>query len=193
MAGEWETCSVFDVDNLIADAKAAIAETEPRKAIRELLERTMATASEVGDALQPRQGGVDILYSAPDLTIIHFVWAPKMNLFPHDHRMWAAIGMYAGQEDNVFYRRQAEDAHTLTESGGKELRAGDVVLLGKDTIHSVSNPLEKLTAAIHIYGGDFLNEPRSQWGPGPLEERPFDFDVVREQFAEANEAAGLTA
>jgi len=184
---------MFDVDTLIADCQAAVKEGEPHRAVREILERAMATPNDVGDALQPRQGGVSILYSAPDLTIIHFVWAPKMNLFPHDHRMWAAIGMYAGQEDNVFYRRRPEEPRTLTESGGKEVRAGDVVVLGKDTIHAVANPLDRLTAAIHVYGGDYLNEPRSQWGPGPLEERPFDFDVVRQQFAEANEAAGLTA
>ena len=30
--------------------------------------------------------------------------------------------------------------------------------------------------AIHVYGGDFINQPRSQWGPGPLEERPYDTD-----------------
>ena len=65
--------------------------------------------------------------------------------------------------------------------------SGDVVLLGDDTIHAVTNPLGRLTAAIHVYGGDFVNEPRSQWGPGPVEERPYDMDVAQQQFAEANE------
>ena len=41
------------------------------------------------------------------------------------------------------------------------------------------------------YGGDFVNQPRSQWGPGDLVERPFDMDDVRRQFADANRAAGL--
>jgi predicted metal-dependent enzyme (double-stranded beta helix superfamily) len=63
-----------------------------------------------------------------------------------------------------------------------------VVVLGDDTIHSVTNPLGRLTGAIHAYGGDFVNEPRSQWGPGPREERPFDLDEANRQFAEANEA-----
>ena len=30
-----------------------------------------------------------------------------MALNPHEHRMWAVIGMYGGQEDNAFYRRAA--------------------------------------------------------------------------------------
>jgi predicted metal-dependent enzyme (double-stranded beta helix superfamily) len=184
---------VFDVDTLIADCKAAIDEGEPHRAVREILERTMAGtgATAVGDTLQPKAGGLDLLYVADDLTVLHVVWSPGMRLFPHDHRMWAAIGIYAGQEDNTFYRRTEDDRTTVTESGGKELHTGDVLLLGKDAIHAVTNPLERITGAIHVYGGDFVNKPRSQWGPGPPVEQPYDFDVVEEQFAEANAKAGL--
>ena len=42
------------------------------------------------------------------------------------------------------------------------------------SIHAVTNPERRLTGAIHVYGGDFVNQPRSQWGPGPREERPYD-------------------
>jgi predicted metal-dependent enzyme (double-stranded beta helix superfamily) len=184
---------MFDVDTLVADCQGAVNETEPYRAVREVLERTMAQADAVGDALRPRRGGLDVLYSAPDLTVLHVVWAPGMVLFPHDHLMWAAIGIYAGQEDNAFYRRRPDRPTTVTATGGKELRAGDVLLLGTDAIHGVTNPLDRITAAIHVYGGDFVNQPRSQWGPGPLEERPYNFGVVQNQFAEANTAAGLTA
>ena len=184
---------MFDVDALIADCQDAVRETEPRRAVRELLERTMATPNEVGDALEPRRGGLDLLYVSDELTVLHVVWAPGMRLFPHDHQMWANIGIYAGQEDNTFYRRLDDDARTVHESGGKELRVGDVLTLGTDAIHAVTNPLDKLTAAIHIYGGDFVNKPRSQWGPGPLEEQPYDMETVNRQFAEANAAAGLVA
>ena len=137
---------------------------------------------------RPTMGGITLLHHEPDLTMIHVVWAPGMRLFPHDHRMWAVIGIYAGQEDNSFYRRAGAGERTLVDSGGKELAIGDVLMLGDDTIHAVSNPLDRLTGAIHIYGGDFVNQPRSQWGPGPREERPYDMKVVDRQFAEANQA-----
>lgn len=179
---------MFDVDELVADCQAAIAETEPRLAVREILQRAVAAAHEVAEALHPSEGGLQFLHVGPDLTVLHIVWAPGMRLFPHDHRMWAAIGIYAGQEDNTFYRRAGPDRRTLTESGGKELATGDVVLLGDDTIHSVTNPTHRLTGAIHVYGGDFVRQPRSQWGPGPLEERPFDMDELNGQFADANRA-----
>jgi hypothetical protein len=42
-----------------------------------------------------------------------------------------------------------------------------------------------------VYGGDFVNQPRSQWGPGDLVERPYDLEAINRQFHEANLAAGL--
>jgi predicted metal-dependent enzyme (double-stranded beta helix superfamily) len=111
-----------------------------------------------------------------------------MRIYPHDHRMWAVIGIYAGQEDNAFYRRSRLDPRALDESGGKQLAVGDVLVLGDDAIHAVTNPRASLTGAIHVYGGDFVNEPRSQWGPGPVEERPYDIDEARRQFVDANSA-----
>jgi predicted metal-dependent enzyme (double-stranded beta helix superfamily) len=109
-----------------------------------------------------------------------------MRLFPHDHRMWAAIGIYGGTEDNEFFRRGSGG---LESSGGKSIEQGEVLLLGDDAIHAVANPLSSFTGAIHVYGGDFFAEPRSEWDPDTGEERPFDVDHVREVFADANERA----
>ena len=55
-------------------------------------------------------------------------------------------------------------------------------VLGTQTIHAVANPTGRLAGAIHVYGGDFVNQPRSQWGPGDLVERPFSMDILYEQF-----------
>ena len=33
------------------------------------------------------------LHRAPDLTILNFVWAPYMSLLPHNHQMYAVIGI----------------------------------------------------------------------------------------------------
>ena len=49
-----------------------------------------------------------------------------------------------------------------------------------------TNPTRVLTAAIHVYGGDFVHQPRSQWGPGPEVEQPYDVDQAQQEFAEAN-------
>jgi predicted metal-dependent enzyme (double-stranded beta helix superfamily) len=179
---------MFDLDDFIEECERARAETEPRRAIREVLERAVSRPDDVADVMRPTEGGLTLLHHTPDLTVLHVVWAPHMRLYPHDHRMWAAIGIYGGQEDNEFFRRTGPGEPTLTESGGKELVTGDVIVLGDDTIHAVTNPRNQLTGAIHVYGGDFVNEPRSQWGPGPQLERPYDMEEARQQFAEANEA-----
>jgi len=42
-------------------------------------------------------------------------------------------------------------------------------------IHSVTNPIPRLTGAIHVYGGDFFNPARrSEWDPETLLEQPWD-------------------
>ena len=180
--------AVFDIDRFVVDCRTALGEGQPHSAVREVLQRTVASPGQVAEALDPREGGFTLLHHAPDLTVLHVVWAPGMRIYPHDHQMWAAIGIYAGQEDNEFFRRAADDRRTLTGSGGKRLEVGDVALLGEATIHAVTNPLPRLTAAIHVYGGDFVNEPRSQWGPGSPEEAPYDIDEARRQFEAANRA-----
>lgn len=179
--------AAFEVDQLIADLGGALAETEPRRAVKEVLERAVADPGPVAEALHPTEGGIEVLHHGDDLTVLHVVWAPGMTIFPHDHRMWAALGIYAGREDNAFYRRPAPDATTLVESGGKRIDAGEAAVLGAETIHGVTNPLDSLTAAIHVYGGDFLNADRSAWGPGEPVERPYDVEETKRAFAEANE------
>ena len=184
---------MFDVETFLEQCQAAVAETEPRLAIRDVLDRALASPTTIGDALRPTEGGITFLHRDAALTVAHVVWAPGMALEPHNHNMWAAIGIYAGAEDNQFFRRTGPSEPTIVESGGKHLAVGDVALLGDDTIHSVSNPYAGLTGAIHIYGGDFIEQPRSQWGPGARTERPHDIEHTFRQFADANAAWRATA
>jgi len=180
---------VFDVDGLVAECRAALAESTPVLAVRDVLERALADRDEVERALPATRAELTTLHLSDDLTVLKLVWAPGMWLAPHDHRMWAAIGIYGGQEDNAFYRRDAP-GRTVSPTGGKELRAGDVALLGDDVIHSVRNPLTTCTAAIHVYGGNFFTRERSDWTMDTLE---LDTNVVDRSryFEEWNERLGL--
>ena len=63
----------------------------------------------------------------------------------------------------------------------------DVLVLGDDVIHAVSNTERKFTGAVHVYGGNFFTQPRSEWDPETLEERAFDVESARKVFADANE------
>lgn len=176
---------MLNVDRFIADCRAALNEASPVPAIEELLERTVGDTAAVEAALgTPREGKIGTIYHGPDLTILNVVWAPGMTIHPHNHRMWALIGLYGGREDNTFYRRTASG---LEIAGGRLLETADTTLLGPSIIHSVTNPLRVFTGAIHIYGGDFFGTRRSEWDPETLEERPWDVERTRKAFAEANE------
>jgi predicted metal-dependent enzyme (double-stranded beta helix superfamily) len=112
-----------------------------------------------------------------------------MTIMPHDHRMWAVIGVYSGREDNIFWRRVPGDAKGVIEAAGaKSLGERCAEPLGRDVIHSVTNPLGRLTAAIHVYGGDFYAAKRSDWDPENLCEREYDFALHRRMFEAANAA-----
>lgn len=181
---------MFDVDQFVSECRAARVEVEPRLAMRDVLARALERPSQVGEALRPSEAGLTVLSHDPDLTVVHVVWAPGMRILPHDHRMWAAIAIYSGREDNSFFRRTGAgaDGRVLSESGGRSLSQGDVLVLGDDAIHAVANPERRLTGAIHVYGGDFVNDPRSQWTADLCEERPYGMEATRRQFAEANRA-----
>jgi predicted metal-dependent enzyme (double-stranded beta helix superfamily) len=68
--------------------------------------------------------------------------------------------------------------YQIEAAGGAALGTGDVTLLGRDVIHSVVNPLTKISGAIHVYDGDFLGIHRSMWDAETLREQPYDIDTV---------------
>ena len=176
---------MLNVDQFIADCRSALTQPSPEPAIREILARAVANPADVVAALgTPRQGQIATLHHDRELTILNVVWAPGMAVYPHDHRMWALIGLYGGREDNTFYLRSAEG---LQIAGDRQLETGDTTLLGNAVIHAVANPLRAFTGAIHIYGGDFFGTPRSDWDPETREERPYDMERARKVFSDANE------
>jgi predicted metal-dependent enzyme (double-stranded beta helix superfamily) len=184
----------FDLQRFIADCRDALREATPERAMRELVTGAVASPSSILHALgEPQRAEIQRLHQSPELTILNVIWAPRMTLMPHDHRMWAVIGIYSGREDNIFWRRARDGDHRKIEAAGaRALSNGDVVSLGHNIIHSVTNPIPRLTAALHIYGGDFFTQPRSEWDPETLLEHPLDVQKTQRFFEEENaRSAGL--
>jgi len=179
---------MFDLDQFVADCHAAVAEDASHKLVRDIVERAVAEPQSVVKAVgEPRLGSVDALYRGNDLTILNVVWPPLFTVMPHEHRMWAVIGVYTGAEDNMFWRRIGEPGRSKVEAAGaRSLRVGDAEPLGRDIVHSVTNPVGKFSGAIHVYGGDFFAVQRSEWAPETLAERPYDIDKNMRLFTEAN-------
>ncbi len=188
MTDTGDTHMALDPDQLTADCKTALKDSAPSQAVRDIVSRAVSDATSVVAALgEPARAEIQRLHVSDELTILNVVWAPKMTLMPHNHNMWAVIGVYGGREDNIFWRRCKDDPFGRVEAAGaKSLGPHDVRPLGADIIHSVTNPTSKFTGAIHIYGGDFFAVERSEWDPENLEEHRYDIEKNLKIFEDAN-------
>ena len=178
---------MFEVDRFVADCRAALAE-QGSEAIRAVLARAVAEPGEIIRVLgEPSRAAAGVVFHAPDLTILNVVWGPRQWTLPHNHNNRAVIGMYGGREDNILWRRlpQAEGGR-IEAAGARSLCPGEVTILGRDIIHSVTNPLDKLSYALHVYDGDFIAaEGKSCWHAETLAELPYDPAAVSPLFGQA--------
>jgi predicted metal-dependent enzyme (double-stranded beta helix superfamily) len=174
----------MELERFIADCRAAHAADRSHKAVREVVARAV---SEPGEVLKmvgaPKRGEVQKIYHSPELTILNVIWAPYMTIYPHNHRMWAVIGVYTGREDNIFWKRVG---NKVEAAAAQALSQREAVPLGQDIIHTVTNPIPRLTGAIHVYGGDFFAMERSEWDPETLVEGRYDAQKTMRHFEQAN-------
>ena len=179
---------MIDLDLLKADCCTAVARPEAQQAVREIVARAVETPGAILKALgEPRRSEVQTLHRSADLTILNVIWGPRMTVMPHNHEMWAVIGIYTGREDNILWRRLPGEAGGRIEAAGaKALSERDAFPLGRDIIHSVTNPIGRLTGAIHVYGGDFFGVSRSEWDAERLVEQPYDVQKTLQLFEESN-------
>jgi predicted metal-dependent enzyme (double-stranded beta helix superfamily) len=68
----------------------------------------------------------------------------------------------------------------------KVMEPKDTTPLGASIIHAVTNPLDRITGAIHVYGGDFFATPRSEWDPKTFKEQPYDVEDTMRAFEASN-------
>ena len=142
---------MFDPERFIADCRGASVASGV-SGVLEVVSAAVGAPAQILHALgEPRRAGVNVLHRSPELTVLNLIWGPQMCQLPHDHRMWAVIGIYTGREDNIFWRRPAGNpGGPIEAAGAKALSEREAVPLGPDIIHSVINPVSRLTGAIHV-------------------------------------------
>jgi predicted metal-dependent enzyme (double-stranded beta helix superfamily) len=175
---------MFDRDRFVEECLAAVRQENSHRAVREIVERAVADPVEIFKELgEPKKGGITPIHKSTEITILNVTWPGYMTVQPHNHLMWSVIGVYSGREDNIFWRLLPGDAKSRVEAAGaKALSVGDVVPQGKDIIHSVTNPIPRMTSAIHIYGGDYFATERHEWDPEHLHQRPLDLTEIQRRF-----------
>jgi predicted metal-dependent enzyme (double-stranded beta helix superfamily) len=143
--------------------RAISDEDDAPAAVRELVAAAIVDGSSIDAAIGTEyKREADMLFSSANLTVQRILWPRGIVTPPHDHRIWAVVGVFAGEETNRLYERSPEG---LKESGRQAVAQGDVIVLGADAIHSVENPRLGWTAAHHVYGDDISTVERSAWGP----------------------------
>ena len=179
----------FDGERFVEACRAATGESGGGQAeVLELVQRAVGDPAAVMKSLgEPSRAGVQRMFVSDELTVLNLVWGPEMTLMPHNHAMWAAIGIYTGREDNIFWRREEDDPNgRVTARGARALSTGEVVPLGADVIHSVTNPIPRLTGALHVYGGNFFEAHRSEWDPETLLESRYEVQKHMDLFERSN-------
>ena len=132
---------------------------------------------------------VDITCAATDaLSGIDSAVCPEAHGPGHAFAVAAPNVLEASATDLAGNSTTASTEFSIEAAGAKSLGSGDVATLGSNIIHSVLNPIGKMTCALHVYGGDFFEpeEPRSEWDHETLQEQAWDIDRVRTLFARAD-------
>jgi predicted metal-dependent enzyme (double-stranded beta helix superfamily) len=149
---------VYTVDDLIHDLKE-VQKAGELGLIQEAVRRAVA---EKPLAEEPEKAKV--LHDELGLFLAHVAVRAGLQSSPHDHRTWAVIGVYHGQEDNTFYHK-VHSGETIEPAGGRSLRDRDVLTLGPQGIHSIANPREEMLVALHVYGAN-IQDRAERLGPG---------------------------
>src|SRR3974390_192926 len=113
---------MFDLGQFTAACRAALKADSSHKLVREVVARAVSDPAGVLKGLgEPKRAEVQKLYHGPELTILNVIWAPMMTVMPHNHNMWAVIGIYTGREDNVFWRRLPGSPNKIEAAGARAL------------------------------------------------------------------------
>lgn len=149
--------------DLVERLRSAARKPKAQDVVSALL-RDVVKQPGIWEACQGLEGvdsrGVARISVDDHLTLVHVNLAPGFASRVHDHGVWAAIGVYEGQEDNVLYRRQ----------GSRVVRQRRVSVVGPDVfcmaaadIHHIENRQDGPLRALHCYGGDLAVAARASY------------------------------
>jgi len=157
---------MYQLDDLIRELREA-RKPGTESAVEEAVRRALA---EHPLARDPNR--FQVLHDEPGLTVLHVVVGGGFTSPPHDHRTWAVIGVYRGQEDNSFYKLVG-DSRAIEPAGGRSVGEREILTLATDAIHRIANPRRDPLIALHVYGRNVLTIDRSAWDPVTMRERPY--------------------
>lgn len=128
----------------------------------------------------PQQGfSFHILHEEADhtLSVALLSWLPGRGTPPHNHGSWGVVVGVDGDEKNTFWRRVDDGAKAgyakLNKINEKTFAVGEVIVLLRDTIHSVINETDRVSTSLHVYGKNVNYTGRSQFDVAAEREIPW--------------------
>lgn len=182
---------MFNLQQFVEECRATLADPKPAQRVEALVKEAISEPAAVRDAFTnaegaERQGPITFVCRDATLSVADVTTPPGLRSPAHNHKMWAVIGVYDGQEHNRFYRY--EDGE-LCEKGERLLTKGDIAVLGPEAIHAIANPLPTNSSAIHVYGGDLVErQDRSMWNPNTLDREDYEINQLIEYVKEMSES-----
>ena len=107
-------------------------------------------------------------------SVVSFVWGPGQRTPVHDHTVWGLIGILRGAERCRFFER--DDGGRLVPGGEEMLESGQISAIGpaNGDIHEVANAhADRVSVAIHVYGGNIGAVARHVFDPATGAAKPF--------------------
>ena len=185
---------MFDLQKFVEACQSALDDPKPAQTVEALVKAAIADPDAVRQAFEKsgdveRRGPLTFAQRNTNITVADVTTPPGLKSPAHNHKMWAVIGVYDGQEHNRFFRN--EDGK-LQEKGDRLLKEGDVVVLGTEAVHAIANPLPTVSSAIHVYGGDLVDRAdRSMWNPHTGEREDYDMTRLIAYILEISESQSL--
>lgn len=121
--------------------------------------------------------GSHLVFEDDDHGLALFVvsWAPGRGAPPHDHGTWGVVCGMTGQETNTGWRRIGQ-GDRIERAGDYVIGPGDLVTVGPEDIHSVTNLTDRPAVSLHLYGRHLGSVARNRYDPAAGSAHPF---VVR--------------
>lgn len=139
--------------------------------IEQILETELADHTTFKNMLPDTDADETLIHACPHMTMVLLRLTQNVHYPPHNHHMPVIMALYKGSERNFFYQ---QTNHSLKQAGSRVFKSPGVHSIYADTIHSVVNDTDDAySAALHVYCGDLINQPREIWNPETFECLPY--------------------
>lgn len=169
----------FTLDSFLQQLKEAAKTANPEQQVYQVMQQVFTVHIESAADIFRQLDDDVILYEDSVIAVLHYRMPTGVVVPPHDHQLYAIIGVYEGVEENHFY--QAMNNQLICQAV-KPIGKGEVILMRPESIHSVQTANNQHSAAIHVYLGELTKVKRSRFDWNTGEATPLNsLEGIREE------------